>query len=196
MNIGIYIYEKAEVLDFSGPFEVFSTASRMLKKSDKLNVFLVSETGGTITARGGYSVNPAYSFSNHPEIDLLIIVGGIYISEMKKRQVLNWIKKKSKKAKIIASVCTGVFLLAEAKILSSQRVTTHWEDIPFLRENYPSLNVLENQRWVEDGNVITSGGISAGIDMSLYLVSKIYTNEIAINTAKQMAYTPNKAYLK
>lgn len=188
MNIAIYIYEEAEVLDFAGPFEVFSTAKRLSKPADAFNVFLIGETGDVIKARGGFSVSPAFSFLNHPNIDVLIVVGGVHEKELQKPNVLKWVKEQSKKVKLIASVCTGAFLLAEAKILSNQKVTTHWEDIASLQTNYPTLNVLENQRWVEDGNIITSAGISAGIDMSLYLVSKILSHDIATSTAKQMEF--------
>lgn len=188
MNIGIYIYDDAEVLDFSGPFEVFSTASRVSMSPETFNVFLVSETGNTVSARGGYRVNPNYGFLNHPSIDVLIIVGGVHTVEMRKPSVLNWIDKESKKAQLVASVCTGAFLLAEAGVLSNQKVTTHWEDIPILRVGYPNLKVIENQRWVDEGNIITSGGISAGIDMSLHLVSKISGKELAEKTAKQMEF--------
>lgn len=188
MNIGIYIYHEAEVLDFSGPFEVFSTASRISGAINGLNVFLVSETGTTVTARGGYSINPAYSFSSHPQIDVLIIAGGVYREEIKKQSVLHWINRESKKAQLVASVCTGVFLLAEAEVLSTQKVTTHWEDIPSLRAKYPNLSVVENKRWVDEGTIITSGGISAGIDMSLHLVSRISSKEFAEKTAKQMEF--------
>jgi transcriptional regulator GlxA family with amidase domain len=188
MNIGIYIYDEAEVLDFSGPFEVFSTAARISGTPDIFNAFLVSEKGDTVTARGNYKVNPHYGFLNHPKIDVLIIVGGVHTGEIEKQQVLSWIKKQSKNAQIVASVCTGAFILAEAKVLSSQKVTTHWEDIPDLRETYPNLEVIENQRWVDEGEIITSGGISAGIDMSLHLVSKIQSQELAAKTAKQMEF--------
>lgn len=188
MNIGIYIYDEAEVLDFSGPFEVFSTAGRVSGTADIFSVFLVSETGGIVTARGNYKVQPHYSFLNHPSIDVLVIVGGVHTRELEKQQVLSWIKEQSKNVQLVASVCTGVFLLAEAKVLSSQKVTTHWEDIPDLRTSYPNLEVIENQRWVDEGEVITSGGISAGIDMSLHLVSKLYSPELAEKTAKQMDY--------
>ncbi|MEO1619529.1 MAG: DJ-1/PfpI family protein, partial [Cyanobacteria bacterium J06632_3] len=94
----------------------------------------------------------------------------------------------SKQAKLVASVCTGAFLLAEAGVLSTQKVTTHWEDIPDLRKSYPKLDVLENQRWVDEGTIITSGGISAGIDMSLHLVGKTHGLELAEKTAKQMEF--------
>lgn len=192
MNIGIYIYDGAEILDFSGPFEVFSTAARVASNQNIFSVFLVSETGDTVTARGNYKVNPHYGFSDHPNIDVLLVVGGVYTGELKKQQVLNWITEQSKNAQLVASVCTGAFLLAEAKVLSSQKVTTHWEDIPDLRKEYPNLEVTENQRWVDGGKIITSGGISAGIDMSLHLVSKTQNLSLAEKTAKQMEFNWTK----
>lgn len=188
MNIGIYIYDEAEVLDFSGPFEVFSTAVRVAEVTDLYHVFLVSEVESTVTACGNYLINPHYGFSNHPPIDVLIVVGGVHIDEMKKQNVLNWIKEQSNNAKIVASVCTGAFLLAKAGVLTCQKVTTHWEDIPELRRSFPKLEVVENKRWVDEGNIITSGGISAGIDMSLHLVSKLYSLELAEKTARQMEF--------
>jgi transcriptional regulator GlxA family with amidase domain len=188
INIGIYIYEDAEVLDFAGPFEVFSTASRFLKKSEKLNVFLISQNNKVVKARGGFNVCAHYSFLDTPVIDILIIPGGIHKKEMKKKSVINWIYEQSKKCLITASVCTGAFLLAKAKVIKKENVTTHWEDIKDLEESFPKLNVIKNKRWVEDENIITSGGISAGIDMSLYLVSKLYDEKLALRTAEQMEF--------
>ncbi|MGP2655566.1 DJ-1/PfpI family protein [Malaciobacter sp. WC5094] len=188
MNIGIYIYENAEVLDFSGPFEVFSTASRFLKNKDKFNVFLVSEENKAIQARGGFSVYPKYSFADCPTLDVLIVVGGVHQKELKKQNVISWIKHQSENAQYTASVCTGAFLLAKAKVIKKQKVTTHWEDIKDLRKQFPKLEVIENVRWVEQKNIITSAGISAGIDMSLYLVSKIKNKKLAYKTAKQMDF--------
>jgi transcriptional regulator GlxA family with amidase domain len=102
--------------------------------------------------------------------------------------VIKWIKKSSINAKLTASVCTGAFLLAEANIITTHKVTTHWEDIDDLQSSYPSLKVISNKRWIDEGNVVTSGGISAGIDMSLHLVSKIYGEELALKTANQMEF--------
>lgn len=186
MNIGIYIYDNAEVLDFSGPFEVFSVASRIAKND--WNVFLVSETGTLVTARGNYLVQPHYSATNHPKIDVLVVVGGIHTGEIEKRTVINWISETSKSADLVASVCTGCFLLAEAGLLNGLSVTTHWEDIHDLRSRYPLLTVQKDQRWVKEGKYVTSGGISAGIDMSLYLVSQLSSLELAEKTARQMEY--------
>jgi len=186
MNIGIYIYENAEVLDFSGPFEVLSTANRLANKN--WNIFLVGETASVIKARGGFLVQPQYCFNSHPPIDILIVVGGIHTDEVNKTNVISWVAKTALHANKVISVCTGAFILAEARLLDNMTVTTHWEDIADLKQTYPMLNVVDNKRWVTDDNIITSGGISAGIDMSLYLVSQLENIALAEKTAKQMEY--------
>lgn len=188
MNVGIYIYDQAEVLDFSGPFEVFSTAARICRAEKPFEVFTVSETGDAVLARGGFSVNPSYGFHNHPHIDVLIVAGGVHSEEMKKAAVVDWIAAVSQKAALTASVCTGAFLLAAARVLTTHAVTTHWEDVSELRARYPDLSVHESRRWVDEGNIVTSGGISAGIDMSLHLVSRLHSAELAERTARQMEF--------
>lgn len=188
MNVGIYIYDQAEVLDFSGPFEVFSTASRICDADPPFNVFLVGETGKTVMARGGFQVHPSFGFGHHPLLQVLLVAGGVHTEEIKKKQVTDWIAAQAEKAELVASVCTGVFLLAQAGVVTDQKVTTHWEDIPDLRNQYPDLTVLETRRWVDQGTVVTSGGISAGIDMSLYLVSRLHSLQLAEKTARQMEF--------
>jgi transcriptional regulator GlxA family with amidase domain len=187
LNIGIYIYDNAEVLDFSGPFEVFTTATRVAK-TPHFNTFLISESGQTVTARAGYQVVPQHSFADHPPIDVLIIVGGVHTEEMTKPEVLTWVNAQAKTAQLVASVCTGAFILAAAEVLSDQNVTTHWDDIADLRAQFPTLNVIENKRWVDEGTLITSGGISAGIDMSLHIVGRLTSLELAHKTARQMEF--------
>lgn len=186
MNVGIFIYDEAEVLDFAGPFEVFSTATR-LSSSKLFNVFLVSETE-EVTARGNLLIRSNYTTSNCPDIDLLIVVGGDHTEELKNIENLNWLKDKASKATMTASVCTGVFLLAESGILTNQKVTTHWEDMDALQFAYPNLSVVRDKRWVDEGEIVTSGGISAGIDMSLHLVRRFAGLKLAEATAKQMEF--------
>ncbi len=186
MNIGIYIYDDAEVLDFAGPFEVFSTAKRL--GAPNWSVFLVAEKAEPVKARGGFSVLPQYSIERHPDIDLLVVVGGVHTEEMHKENVLQWIAAVDQNASRVVSVCTGVFLLANAGLLTAMPVTTHWEDIPDLKQAFPDLKVVDDQRWVTCGKYTTSGGISAGIDMSLYLVSQLESLELAKGVARQMEY--------
>ncbi|MBB1421429.1 DJ-1/PfpI family protein [Pseudoalteromonas sp. SG43-7] len=190
MNIAIYIYDDAEVLDFSGPFEVFSTAKRLA--DNNWQVFFVAEHAGPIIARAGFSVNPHYSFADHPAIDLLIVVGGIHTHELEKPAVINWIRETAGATAKVASVCTGAFLLAKAGLLDGLTVTTHWEDLADLANMFPRLNVISNKRWVSQGKFTTSAGISAGIDMSLQLVTELGSSELAELTAKQMQYQWHK----
>ncbi len=118
----------------------------------------------------------------------MIVVGGVHTTELEKTNVINWINSQSQTASLVASVCTGAFLLAKAKVLQDHKVTTHWEDIDDLATMFPKLSIIKNVRWVDESNIITSGGISAGIDMSLHLVSKLHSHSLAEKTAKQMEF--------
>ena len=186
MNIGIYIYDQAEVLDFSGPFEVFSVANRLAKLD--WNIWLVGVSEDLVEARGAFKVMLHYSIQNVPELDVLIVAGGVHSEELRKPEVINWIRKTAEKTPITASVCTGAFLLAETALLDGLEVTTHCEDISDLQKNYPNLQVREGVRWIEQGKLFTAAGISAGIDLSLELVSKFAEEELAERTALQMEY--------
>jgi transcriptional regulator GlxA family with amidase domain len=189
MKIGIYIYDQAEVLDFAGPFEVFSTAARISDSEPKFQVFLIGETGQMVTARAGFKVQPDYGFHDCPALDVLIVAGGVHDREMTKAPVIEWLTQQSSKAMLVASVCTGVFLLAQAGIVDGLHVTTHWQDVADLRMRFPQLNVVENQRWLDQGRVLTSGGISAGIDMSLHMLQRFSGLGVARATAKQMEFS-------
>ncbi len=191
INTGIFIYNEVEVLDFAGPFEVFTTASRVKSRQTKqaqpfFTVFTIGEKKEMIKARGGLAITPAYDVKDHPAIDLLIIPGGIVTDELEKPQIIDWIRHAP--SQLIASVCTGAFLLAKAGLLKSKKATTHFEDIPDLKTMFPDIEVKKNISWVDEGRVVTAAGISAGIDMSLYLVSRLADQKLAIDTARQMEY--------
>ena len=195
-TIGIFLFDEVEVLDFAGPFEVFCTASRVKHKlapeqPPLFEVFTVAEEPRLVRARGGLAVSPGFNFSNHPSIEVLVVPGGVVTEELAKPAVSNWIKQVAAGGQLTASVCTGAFLLAQAGVLVDQTVTTHWEDIDDLRRVFPNLTVKENIRWVDDGNFVTSAGISAGIDMSLHLVARLAGEELARKTARQMEYDWN-----
>ncbi len=188
MNIGIYIYPDVEVLDFAGPFEVFSTATRLCGESLPFSVSLISEHTDVVVARGGFRVLPDYGITQHPPLDVLIIAGGVHTQEMDKPAVQRWIRLQSQAVKQLATVCTGVFIWAQALDAPACRVTTHWEDIPDLKQRFSRLEVIEGVRWVDDEALLSSGGISAGIDMSLYLVKKLHSLDLAERTARQMEF--------
>jgi transcriptional regulator GlxA family with amidase domain len=186
LQIGIVIYDDAEVLDFAGPYEVFSTAARLCD-SPPWQVSLISENHEVI-ARGGFPVKSHFTLVDFPPVNVLLVSGGVHTSAMANTVLLNALREAGDSASWVTSVCTGAFLLAEAGLLTDQRVTTHWEDIADLHQRFPALDVQENIRWVEDGNRLTSAGISAGIDMSLHLVEKLHSRKLAQDTARQMDY--------
>ena len=192
-NVGIYIYDEIEVLDLGGPFEVFSTASRMKARlnpgsSKPFEVFTIAETIRPIQARGGLMIQPAFDIESHPAIDVLIIPGGVVSEELERPAIIEWISRTAAKAELTASVCTGAFLLAKAGLLHGKPITTHWEDIAEFRAMFPGIIVRDDVRWVDAGEIITSAGISAGLDMSLHLVARLEDEELAIRTARQMDY--------
>ena len=194
MNVGIYVYDEVEVLDFAGPYEVFTTAARVKARQEPntpklFDVFLIAEQEGPAHARANFNVQPHFTIQNHPAVDLLIVPGGVHTHELEKPNVIEWIAKISQQTKLTASVCTGAFLLAKAGILQSQSCTTHWEDIPDLRAMFPALDVKEETAWVDNGRIVTSAGISAGIEMALHLVTKLASKDLAVKTARQMEYT-------
>lgn len=191
IEVAILIYPQAEVLDYAGPYEVFSTANRILKRLNQSTFFsvqLVAESNAAIETRGGFIATPNASIDQLKQYNLLIVVGGMHLDAQKNPRLIEWIKQQATSAHIVASVCTGAFLLAEAGLLSHKTVTTHWEDIQDLQAQYPQLQVVENQRWVDQEKFVTSAGITAGIDMSLHLVRRLTSGECAELTARQMEF--------
>jgi transcriptional regulator GlxA family with amidase domain len=192
-TIGIYLFDAVEVLDFAGPFEVFSTASRVASpdtpQAGKLfEVFTVARQPGTVRARGGLGVLPDFAFADHPAVDVLVVPGGIVAAELARREVIGWLARTADRCALTLSICTGAFLLGAAGLLDGRSATTHWEDIADLRAMFPSIAVRERVRWIDEGRVMTSAGISAGIDLSLHAVERLAGRELAIRTARQMEF--------
>lgn len=192
-QIGIYIYDEVEVLDFAGPYEVFSTASRVLRRlrpqaPAPFQVALVGEARRTILARAGFPVEPHHTIDDHPALDVLLVPGGVHDPELAKPRVIDWIARQHATTRLTASVCTGAFLLAAARVLDGLEVTTHWEDCDDLERGFPALRVRRDARWIEHERVMTSAGISAGIDMALRIVARFAGQDLAERTARQMEY--------
>jgi transcriptional regulator GlxA family with amidase domain len=193
-NVGIFVYPAVEELDFVGPFEVFKSAAdleAMARDSDDLawQVFTVAETGGLVTASGGLQIQPNYGFEDHPTIDLLLIPGGDTHAVEESATVLAWLRQVTQHSRINTSVCTGAFLLGKLGLLDGHRATTHWGNLDRLAERFPQTQVQRNIRWVDEGTLITSAGISAGIDMSLHMVERLLGRGMAERVARYMEYT-------
>jgi len=187
-TLAILIFDDVEVLDFCGPFEVFSVANRFTD-SPAFNVLTASEKPGPILARGRLSVNPHHTLSDCPPADVLLVPGGQGTRrEMHNQTVIDWIKRASEKAELILSVCTGALLLAKAGLLDGLDATTHHGSFDLLRQVAPTARIHTDRRFVDNGRVICSAGIAAGIDMSLHVVGKLLGRDVAEKTAKQMEY--------
>jgi transcriptional regulator GlxA family with amidase domain len=192
--IGILVYDEVEVLDFAGPFEVFSTANRMCRRhedhgTDPFRVAVIGESSSPVRARGGLTIQPDHGIDDAPDCDALIVPGGDESVALGRSSLMGWLRARVPEQTILASVCTGAFLLAEAGHLRRRRATTHHEDIARFRAAYPDLKVIEEVRWVDEDRVLTSAGVSAGIDMSLHLVARLSGDRIASETAANMAVT-------
>jgi transcriptional regulator GlxA family with amidase domain len=193
LDVGIFVFDEVEVLDFAGPFEVFSTATRIALRAgpDSAPPFrtsVIAADAGHVRARGGLRVVPDAEFSNHPALDVIVVPGGVVTAELGRPDVLAWLTNAAARATITASVCTGAFLLARCGLLDGRRATTHWEDAADLRTMFPAVTVIDGVRWVDEGEVVSSAGIAAGIDMSLHLVARLAGHELAKRTARQMEF--------
>jgi transcriptional regulator GlxA family with amidase domain len=204
MKVGIYLFDEIEVLDFAGPFEVFSVASRVAQRGGgaaPFEVLTVAASVAPVRARGGLMVTPQLSLAEAPQFDVLIVPGGVVTAELQRAGLDDWLIAQSLQAKVVASVCTGAFLLEKAGLLNEREVTTHWEDIDELRAASQAsgslLQVVVHQRWIEARpwvyhggrcRIFSSAGISAGIDLSLHLVAELASPDLARRTARQMDY--------
>ena len=194
-SVAILIFDEVEVLDFAGPFEVFSrtrlvpgTASRRSADSAPFDVFTVAETRATVTATGGLQVIPAHDFASAPPIDLLVVPGGFGTRPLLAHApTLEWIRQRAAVAQTVASVCTGALLLAKLGLLRNRRATTHWGALDTLAELDPTIAVEREARVVHD-TLFTSAGISAGIDMSLSVVEQLHGRDVADETAHYMEF--------
>jgi transcriptional regulator GlxA family with amidase domain len=211
LQIHLLGFDGMEALDFAGPFEVFSTAARMAERMGLVpgpaapwcRVQTFALTRDAVVARAGLRVLPDVclgdmmkddaSLKDAMGPDVLLIPGGVMDAVLNSRATLGWIAQQARLARITASVCTGAFALAAAGVITDQRVTTHWEDMADLRAAWPRLQVIDGVRWEDTGPVVTSAGISAGIDMSLHLVERLGGRALAERTARQMefAWTEN-----
>ena len=192
ITVGILIFDDVEVLDFCGPFEVFSIARPNGENSDTSRLFSVvtiAEEDRIISCRGGLLVKPHMTIENHPQLDILVIPGGQGTRrERHNQRLLDWIAQQDQHTNFMTSVCTGAFLLLKRGLLDHHRATTHWGSIEWMRKMYPNVEIVADERVIDEGHIITSAGVSAGIDMSLHVVSRLFGADVAAWTARQMEY--------
>ncbi|MBL8959293.1 MAG: DJ-1/PfpI family protein [Gemmatimonadetes bacterium] len=187
-TVGILIFDEVEVLDFAGPFEVFSICGRR-NQLDLFRVVTVSERGQPIAARNGLLVMPTHSFANCPALDLVLVPGGFGTRrEMKNAVVLEWVRSVAQRAEAVLSVCTGSLVLGSAGLLDGLHATTHYLAFDELRAVSPLATIHEGARYVDNGRIVCSAGVSAGIDMSLHVIRRLHGDDLAREAARYMEY--------
>lgn len=192
-TVGIVLFDEIEVLDFCGPFEVFSVTrlneAKRREEPSPFEVKLIAEKGGAILTHGGMRVVADYSFADCPPLDILCVPGGWGTRrEMENPSMLEWLRRRAAQVELVTAVCTGSMLLGFAGLLEGRPATTHWRALDWMAESFPSTEVIRSLHVVDDGNLITSAGISAGIEMALTVVARYHGEEIARATARQMEY--------
>ena len=190
---GILIFPDVEVLDFCGPFEVFSATRleepRRRQEPSPFDVSLVAASMEPVKATGGLRVLPDYDLESCPKLEILVVPGGWGTRSLVNDQSLvEWIRRQAARTEIAASVCTGSFLLATAGLLEGRRATTHWQSLDRMQETYPNGTVLRDQHVVDEGSIFTSAGISAGIDLALRIVAKLHGEAVGRATARYLEY--------
>ena len=202
-TVGILLFPDVEILDWCGPFHVFSRAARPPGTEGGAERWLftvigIAETADLITSCAGPSaggqgrgmrVQPDHTLANHPPVDILVIPGGPGTWPVLERWgVLDWVTAQHQAGALITSVCTGAFLLGAVGLLAGKRATTHWLFTEQLRKRHPGTDVLSDTCVVNEGRIVTSAGVSAGIDMALHIVARLHGEEIAHRTARFMEY--------
>jgi transcriptional regulator GlxA family with amidase domain len=191
-QVGILVFEDVEVLDFCGPFEVFSITTAEGESSDNAQLYdvhVIAERSDIVRCRNGLLVKPHATIDAHPDLDIVVVPGGRGTRrEQTNPRILAWLRDQAGRVDLVTSVCTGAFLLAANGMLDGKAATTHWASIDWLREAYPGTTVHADQRWVDEGSVITSAGVSAGIDMALHVVERMHGPTVARQSARHMEY--------
>ena len=188
---GILLFDDAEELDFAGPWEILTSAAA-LEKEDR--VVTIAQSAGPIRCAKGLRVLPDYTFADAPRLDVVLVPGGQGTRrEVGNPTVIEWVKKVGERCRWVTSVCTGALLLHEAGFAKGKRVTTHWAFVEQLRQR-GDVTVLDGPRYVRDGNLVTAAGVSAGIDMALWLVGQLHSPEVARRVQRYIQYDPSPPY--
>jgi transcriptional regulator GlxA family with amidase domain len=192
-KVGVLVFPEVEVLDFCGPFEVFSVArlveDRRRQDPSPYEVVLVAEQPGVIVTTGGLKVVADHTFDDCTPLNVLVVPGGWGTRrEMMNDRLITWLEEQARQVTTLTSVCTGSLLLGKAGLLDGKRATTHWRVLEEMRKLFPAVKVIDDQHVVEEGDLLTSAGISAGIDMALRVVTRHHGEAIARATARYMEY--------
>ena len=189
-TIGILVFDGLEELDAIGPWEVLAAWTRQWP-DDGWSVTTIAADGGLVRCAKGLVLQAAHSWADAPPLDVLIQPGGIGTrAQLTDRAYLDWIRSRRADTPLLASVCTGALVYAAAGLLADRPATTHWGSLDRLKELDPTIDVRAEDRWIDDGDVITAAGVSAGIDMALHLVVRLAGEDRAREVRRYIQYDP------
>jgi transcriptional regulator GlxA family with amidase domain len=191
-SIAVVLFENAEELHFVGPWEVFTMLSQLIPGS--CAAFTVSQNGGTVRCAKGLRVVADHSFADCPKADIIVVPGGQGTrAEVHNAAMIEFIQRLDQETEVTTSVCTGSFVLEKAGLLNGKKATTHWGSIDRLRQ-LGTVAVMDDARFVDEGHVVTASGVSAGIDMALHIVGRLWSPDTARMVQKAMEYYPEPPY--
>jgi transcriptional regulator GlxA family with amidase domain len=189
-HIGVLLFDDVEELDAVGPWEVLASWTKFFP-DDGWAVSCLSKSGGPVTAAKGLVLGAHHAIADAPALDVLLHPGGVGTRPMLRDvEHLDWIRKQRASVPLLTSVCTGSLVYAAAGLLAGRPATTHWASLDLLQELDPTIDVRPDERFVDDGDVVTSSGVSAGIDMALHLVARLASVERAREVRKYIQYDP------
>ncbi|MDR2974799.1 MAG: DJ-1/PfpI family protein [Propionibacteriaceae bacterium] len=190
-SVGWLVFPGMDMLDFAGPCEVFVMASRIAQRDGEATPFqihTIAESLEPVTVQGGLTILPHHTIADHPDLDCLILPGGLagLTPLIDRGDVVDWVTRQAATVPLVASVCTGAFLLAQTGLLAGLKATTHIARTDDLRHRFPEVDVVENHRWVDSGRFVTSAGASAGIDLALHLVERLANRDLSVGCARAL----------
>jgi transcriptional regulator GlxA family with amidase domain len=192
LTAAVLVFDEVEVLDFCGPFEVLASTRAPgadAGRQPAFDVYTVAARPEVVRCRGGLLVQPNHTFADAPSPDVLVVPGGYgVLPAIEDRATVDWVRRVATSARLTTSVCTGAFLLAEAGLLAGQPATTHWAEIAAMRARFDDVDVRDDYRVVDLGRVITSAGVSAGLDMALHVVERLLGRQTAEEAARSIEY--------
>ena len=182
-NVAIAVYDDVEILDFAGPMEVFTAAG-----NGAFRVFTVAPTHAPVVSMGVLTVRPDYSVEDSPPPDILVLPGGDSRGFSRSAPAMEWARKVAAVDELNMSVCSGAFILARLGLLDGRPATTHWAAVPGMKRAFPKVQVQTGVRFVDTGRIVTTAGVSAGIDGALHVVQRLLGDDVAWETARYMQY--------
>ena len=190
MRIGIFLFDGAEELDWAGPWEVLAAWSKMWPDDD-VEVFTVAREDGPITCAKGLRVLADHTWETAPQTDVVLVPGGHGTRPLAKDEpTLDWVRGYADRRALVTSVCTGSLVLAAAGLLRDRPATTYWNAFDELLALDPTIDARRDDRFVDSGEIVTAAGVSAGIDMALYLVARLHSVERAKDVRRYIQYDP------